>query len=122
MVLTQTEVDAINALCAEKDLPPLHSMKITNEEVVGELREHDVLYFGYQLFEYGKDREGYWNSEKMVEHTKEMIWILEFKYPGKKFVFLFDWSSGHDKKPVDAPILSNMQKVHVGGKQAKMRP
>ena len=58
----------------------------------------------------------------MVEHTKEMIWILEFKYPGKKFEFLFDWSSGHDKKPVDAPILSNMQKVHVGGKQAKMRP
>ena len=58
----------------------------------------------------------------MVEHTKKKNWILEFIYIRKKFVILFDWSSGHDKKPVDAPILSNMQKVHVGGKQAKMRP
>lgn len=120
IVLTEQEYYEINMIRASEGRTPLSTFtKVLNTEVDGELG-HDVLYFGYQLFEYGKNREGYWDAEKMIQQTGEVISALEYKYPGKKLVFLFDWSSGHDKKPKDAVILGNMNKG-FGGKQSRMR-
>lgn len=56
----------------------------------------------------------------MILHTRDVIAMLEFKYPGKKLMFLFDWSSGHGKKPVDGVVLSKMN-VAYGGQQPAMR-
>lgn len=118
--LTEVELAEVNARRATKGMEPLKTLqRVTNAEVDG-LLGADVLYFGYQLFEYGKNREGYWDAERMVAQTKEIIAVLEFKYPGKTFVFLYDWSSGHDKKPIDAAVVSNMGKKW-GGKQPRMR-
>ena len=57
----------------------------------------------------------------MLAQTLDVLSMLEYKFPGKTFVFLFDWSSGHDKKPVDSVILGNMR-LKWGGKQPLMRP
>jgi len=86
--------------------------KCSNEEVDFELPEAagNSVYFSYCLFEYGKNREGYWDAEKMLTQTDEVISVMELKYPGKQFVFLYDWSSGHDKKPADAVLLGKMNK------------
>jgi hypothetical protein len=120
IVLTPAEVVAVNAARAEKGLGPLSTLtRVRDDEVDGELGA-PVLYFGYQLFEYGKHREGYWDSDKMLIQTDEIISVLEYKFPGKIIVFLFDWSSGHGKKPVDAIVLSKMSKGW-GGKQPAMR-
>ncbi|CAM9780886.1 unnamed protein product, partial [Heterosigma akashiwo] len=68
----------------------------------------------------GKGRKGYWTAEHVVNQVGEIIDVLQFKFPGKKFVFLFDWSSNHDKKAEDAVQLHKMG-VKWGGKQAAMR-
>ena len=64
---------------------------------------HEGKYYSsIYLFQYGKDRGGYWNGDLMIEHTDEFVDALEFKFPGYFFVFLFDWSSGHAKYPKGA--------------------
>ena len=73
-----------------------------------------------QTFEFGKGSKGYWTAEHVVNQVGEIIDVLQFKFPGKKFVFLFDWSSNHDKKAEDAVQLHKMG-VKWGGKQAAMR-
>ena len=57
----------------------------------------------------------------MIEHTREFIDALEFKFPGYMFIFLFDWSSGHAKYPKGAPNGNSMN-VNFGGKQEAFRP
>ena len=57
----------------------------------------------------------------MIEHTREFIDALEFKFPGYMFIFLFDWSSGHAKYPKGAPNVNSMN-VNFGGKQEAFRP
>ena len=101
-------------------LPPLSCFqKIRNQEVDGQLGAESV-YYSYQLFEYGKNREGYWDADKMLIQTMEVISAFEYKFPGKTLVFLFDWSYGHDKKPADAAVLGKIN-VKWGGKQNLMR-
>ena len=80
----------------------------------------EALTFTYCMFNYGKQRDGYWDSKKMVEQTKEVISMYEFRYPGKQLVFIFDWSSGHDKKPVDSVTLAKLR-LNFGGKQPVLR-
>lgn len=79
------------------------------------------FYPSIHLFEYGKDREGYWTGDDMVLHTDEFLDALEFKYPGYQFVLIFDWSSGHAKYPAGAPNVTDMN-VNFGGKQGIFRP
>lgn len=114
----------INAERAKKNppLPPISlAARILNVDVGGIFGSVDALTFTYTLFNYGKQREGYWDSEKMVQQTNEIMSMLEFKYPGKQLVFLFDWSSGHDKKPQDSVILSKLNLQYGGKSQPAMR-
>ena len=121
VTLTDAEMNELNAIRAANNLPPIQmATRVTNQEVDGAFGDVDALWFSYHLFDYGKQRQGYWDGEKMVLQTKEIISMFEYKFPGKKLVFLFDWSSGHDKKPADSVILSNMR-LKWGGKQPVMR-
>ena len=120
--LTDEEMAEVNARRAAKNEPPITmAIRVTNDEVDGLLGDENALTFSYHLFEYGKQRGGYWDGEKMLAQTLDVLSMLEYKFPGKTFVFLFDWSSGHDKKPVDSVILGNMR-LKWGGKQPLMRP
>ena len=119
--LTDEEMGNLNAERAAEGLPPISMFYRASAEELGTDKEEGVAKnVSYYLFEYGKGREGWWDSDKMIAHTKDVIAMLKIRYPGKKFIFLFDWSSGHDKKPVDSAILSKMNKDY-GGKQPAMR-
>ena len=59
----------------------------------------DGLYYSYHQFNYGKNRLGYWDGEKMIKQVDEVLLMAELRFPGHEFHFLFDWSSCHDKMP-----------------------
>ena len=122
VALTDEEMSQLNAIRASKGLGPITlATQVTNEEVDGAFGPGvEALTFSYHLFNYGKNKEGYWDGEKMAIQTEEIISMFEFKFPGQKLVLLFDWSSGHDKKPLDSVILGNIR-LNWGGKQPLMR-
>jgi len=69
----------------------------------------------------GKDREGYWTSEHLVEQVKtKAIPIFETIFPNCIALFAFDNSSNHAAYRSDALVASRMN-LKPGGKQPKMR-
>ena len=44
--------------------------------------EDDKLWYSYHIFEYGKNREGYWNGEKMAKQSAEVEGVLGWMFPG----------------------------------------
>ena len=84
-------------------------------------RDIDMVYVDekgdcslFFMFEYGKNREGYWNAAKMLRHMADVIDILAITHPDVIPAFFFDWSSCHDCMQPDAPCASKMN-VGVGG-------
>ncbi|CAG8653158.1 9157_t:CDS:1, partial [Paraglomus occultum] len=69
----------------------------------------------------GKDRDGYWTSENLVEQVKtKAIPIFETVFPNCIALFAFDNSSNHAAYRSDALVASRMN-LKPGGKQPKMR-
>ena len=88
--LSDAEMGALNAQRRAKNLPPIKMFyRATAEQQSTNLEQGAANCYSYYLFEYGKSREGWWDSEKMIAHTTDVIAMLEFKYPGKTLVFLF---------------------------------
>ena len=48
-----------------------------------------------EIFEYGKNKEGYWTMLEVVKQLERAIRIFEANYPGAQAVFYFDNSSNH---------------------------
>ena len=71
-------------------------------------------------FDYGENREGYWNYNHMVLQFEDTVDVLKVMYPNYKFVYLFDHSSGHSKQRPDGLNASRMNKG-FGGKHIPMR-
>ena len=67
-------------------------------------------FYSYHKFDYGKNREGYWDGEKMVKQVAEILAAVDIRYPDHDVRFLFDWSSCHDKMPSSA---FNVSKFNV---------
>ena len=112
--LTDQELGVVNQIRAGKGLDPLTTL----QRVVGS--DGISRHYTYQTFEFGKGSKGYWTAEHVVKQVAEITSVLEFKFPNKKIVFIFDWSSNHDKKAQDAILLHKMG-VKWGGKAPKMR-
>ena len=73
--------------------------------------------------EYGKAKEGFWNSDTFMSQMKNVVRIAEVKYlkaKGWKHVWIFDRSSCHGAKTDDSLDVSKMN-VNTGGKQHVMR-
>jgi len=69
----------------------------------------------------GKDRDGYWTSENLVEQVKtKAIPIFETIFPNCIALFAFDNSSNHAAYRSDA-LVANRMNLKPGGKQLKMR-
>eukprot|EP00733_Pompholyxophrys_punicea_P001068 Pompholyxophrys_punicea_v1_NODE_455_length_1916_cov_39.531435.p1 type:complete len:516 gc:universal NODE_455_length_1916_cov_39.531435:246-1793(+) len=66
--------------------------------------------------EIGKNKEGYWDSDRFIEQIKNAINIFEYLYPGAEAIFLLDHSGGHTKKPEDG-LNAHLMNVNPGGKQ-----
>ncbi|UZO29111.1 uncharacterized protein OCT59_022601 [Rhizophagus irregularis] len=69
----------------------------------------------------GKDREGYWTSEHLIDQVKtKAIPIFKTLFPNCIGLFAFDNSSNHAAFRHDALVASKMN-LKPGGKQPKMR-
>ena len=71
-------------------------------------------------FDYGKNSEGYWNSELFLNQMTLAMDIHEIIFPGHQAIFKLDQSSGHRKFGADALVASAMSKK-PGGKQPFLR-
>ena len=80
VALTDEEMSQLNAIRASKGLGPITlATRVTNEEVDGAFGPGvEALTFSYHLFNYGKNKEGYWDGEKMAIQTEEIISMCEF--------------------------------------------
>ena len=74
----------------------------------------------YTEFEYGANKEGYWNYELTVLQLEDCTDYTSALYPNFDFIFLFDHSCGDDKQREDGLNAENMEKGY-GGKQSKLR-
>ena len=72
------------------------------------------------FFEYGENREGYWNYSNMVIQFEDAVDVLQVMHPTFDFVFLFDHSSGHAKQQPDGLNHHWMNRT-FGGKATRMR-
>eukprot|EP00732_Lithocolla_globosa_P001261 Lithocolla_globosa_v1_NODE_597_length_3629_cov_4.882205.p1 type:complete len:792 gc:universal NODE_597_length_3629_cov_4.882205:2932-557(-) len=75
---------------------------------------------GLRFLLYGKDKEGYWNNEKMKIQVEDVMDAIEYLYDDKQQIIEVDWSSGHAMHKPDGLHVSNMN-VSYGGKQKKLR-
>ena len=73
-------------------------------------------------FEFGKNQDGYWNNELLLEQMEAAIKVAEAKYPLRvyKHVWIFDQSCGHTAFAPDALVASRLNKK-PGGKHPAMR-
>ena len=74
------------------------------------------------IFEYGIQKEGYWNNELFMKQMENAIKVAEAKYPPPTFkhVWVFDHSCGHTAFAEDALVASRLNRK-PGGAQPKMR-
>ncbi|CAB1119031.1 unnamed protein product [Ectocarpus sp. CCAP 1310/34] len=87
-------------------------------------RDINMLYFEgegddrkfstYYKFEYGKNKEGYWTGEKMIEHMADVLDLLAVKFPRHRPICFFDWSSCHDCVEEGAPSVTRMNAGYGG--------
>lgn len=77
--------------------------------------------YATEIIKYGSGRndDGWWDAEKMVEQTRKAIAIFNKAFPGDIAVFAFDNSSGHACKAKDA-LVANRMNLRPGGKQPEM--
>eukprot|EP00733_Pompholyxophrys_punicea_P002261 Pompholyxophrys_punicea_v1_NODE_1634_length_609_cov_1.922801.p1 type:complete len:108 gc:universal NODE_1634_length_609_cov_1.922801:333-10(-) len=72
------------------------------------------------VFNYGKNREGYWGNAHFTEQLKNAVAMHKFLFPNIQAVFVLDNSSGHLAFSEDALVASHMN-LHPGGKQPSLR-
>jgi len=72
------------------------------------------------VFEYGKNKMGYWGSEHFRKQIQSAMIIHNILFPNYQALFVMDNSSGHLAFAPDALDASKMN-VNPGGKQPKIR-
>jgi hypothetical protein len=79
--------------------------------------------YATEIIKYGSGRndDGWWNAEKMVEQTKAALEIFNRAFPDDIAVFAFDNSSGHACKGPDALVATRLN-LGPAGKQPLMHP
>ena len=87
-------------------------------EVEGILRDEDGKPC-VEYLEYGKNFEGYWDSDLMADHLRRAIKAAKARFPYAQIVFRFDNSSNHLAYAEDA-LVANRMSAKPGGKQPVM--
>ena len=65
-------------------------------------------------FDYGENKEGYWDYNHMVLQFEDVVDCLKVMHPNFHFVFLFDHSLGHAKQRPDGLSATKMNKSFSG--------
>ena len=80
----------------------------------------DDKWYSYHQFEYGKNREGYWDGEKMIVQVEELLDAAEHIWPEYEHVLVFDWSAA-----MPHPLHLQLLRAVAGGRSTchdKMPP
>lgn len=77
----------------------------------GWLTSPDGKQSAHQLFKPGKNRDGYFSNEDIIEQADEAINILREYYPEFDHVLIYDNATTHLKCPEDALSARKMPKV-----------
>ncbi|KAI5988260.1 hypothetical protein EDC04DRAFT_2912578 [Pisolithus marmoratus] len=72
-----------------------------------------------QIIYPGKNHDGFWTNDKLVEQVKHAIAIFEYMFPNAIAEFIFDQSSAHGAFAKDALNAKEMN-IWPGGKQCAM--
>lgn len=75
---------------------------------------------GLVFFEYGKNKEGYWDGVKFEQQCEDMLDVLEILYPDMQLLIEVDHSSGHLKEQSDGLEVNKMG-MNPGGVTIKKR-
>ena len=78
------QLEAVNAVRAKYEREPLDADSLCT------------------LFDYGKNKKGYWNYEHFALQVQDVMDVWEACYPEEQILFEVDWSAGHAKKADDA--------------------
>lgn len=70
---------------------------------------------------FGKNADGYWNSQTMLSHLEAHLHCASLRYADFQILYYFDWSSGHAAMPPGGLHAPSMNATY-GGKQKAMRP
>ena len=75
---------------------------------------------GVATLSFGKNGDGYWTMDKMLQQLKAHTHCAQLRYKGFQLVYYFDWSSGLSAMPPEALHAGSMNATW-GGKQKTMR-
>ena len=76
---------------------------------------------GVRLFEYGKARQGYWDSAEMLKQVIDVMDCFKAKHPNKQMLLELDNSGCHKKMASDAYISTHLN-WGIGGAQQAPAP
>ena len=116
-IMTSTFVDGFRGLgipLSEDELKKVNEYRKTNNK--SELKDSPGLIF----FDYGKNKQGYWDNVNMCDQVDCVIDVFKIIYPTYQLLFEFDHSSNHLKFDGDSLNSSGMN-VNWGGNQRKLR-
>jgi len=68
-----------------------------------------------QFFHHGKNKEGYWDAQNMLEQTEQVIDLWECFFPGIQLIGEFDQSGAH-MKGQEGALRADYMNVNWGGK------
>ncbi len=68
----------------------------------------------YKTIKPGKQRDGYWTNENLVEQLEEVIPLFKSVHPECELLFAFDNSQNHHAKAADALVASRLNKSDGG--------
>ena len=77
-----------------------------------------MLAGAVDFFKFGKNREGSWTCENLVDQLVRVMPMFADRHPGKRLLFAFDNSSNHHKASSDGLSTANMN-LNPGGAQSK---
>jgi hypothetical protein len=74
------------------------------------LRSPDGLESARVLFKAGKNQDGYFSGENIIQHVETAMDILEKHFPNEQHIFIFDNAKTHTKRADDALSARKMPK------------
>ena len=115
MTLTEDQLKQINVKRA-RDVG--YCDEVASKDVMGTTKKADLTESPFiRKLEYGSNKEGYWTGNHMIVQFEDCIDCLKVVYgEDYDFVFLFDHSSGHEKR-VNGLDSEKMNSGHGGLKQ-----
>jgi len=105
LTITEDQLQAVNAMraAAQPSRPPL-----TEEP-------------GIRYFEYGTNRQGYWDSSAMLDQVVDFLDCFQIIHPNKQLLLELDNSGCHTKMPEDGYISTHLN-WGIGGAQQVPAP